>query len=329
MERFIAVDNVCAWPNLTQLSDGTIIATIFNQPTHGGWEGDVECWASEDEGRTWSLRGVPAPHEPGTNRMNVAAGLAKDGSLVVISSGWSNRNKVGDYSNPHKGEVLNPWVCRSTDGGKSWERSESVGALPNDLPLIPFGDIVEQADGNLGVSIYSFTENEGNSSHYFISSDDGKTWGYKATIQSGNSNETTPLSLSNGRLLAAARTMQGQCLELHSSDDQGATWSFEERLSMDSQIPGHLLQLEDGRLLVSYGLRNKGLCGVAVRLSSDEGKTWGNTRVIVNYGDSWDGGYPSSVQVSDGTIVTAYYCKEIPTHQRYHMGVVRWKADEE
>lgn len=51
MERYIAVDNVCAWPNLTRLADGSIVATIFNQPTHGGWEGDVECWASTDFGK--------------------------------------------------------------------------------------------------------------------------------------------------------------------------------------------------------------------------------------------------------------------------------------
>jgi hypothetical protein len=39
-----------------------------------------------------------------------------------------------------------------------------------------------------------------------------------------------------------------------------------------------------------------------------------------------DGGYPSSVQLKDGTIVTAYYCQRIPMHQRYHMGVVRWRV---
>ena len=53
MERFIAVDNVCAWPNLTLMPDGAIVATIFNQPTHLRWPGDVECWASTDEGHTW------------------------------------------------------------------------------------------------------------------------------------------------------------------------------------------------------------------------------------------------------------------------------------
>ena len=160
MERFIAIDNVCAWPNLTQLADGTLIATIFNQPTHGGWEGDVECWASCDEGRTWKLRGVPAPHEPGTNRMNVAAGLAGDGALVVIASGWSRRNKPGNYSSAHEGEVLTPWVCRSGDGGVTWRREGCV-----DLPRVelyrgvPFGDVVRHADGSLGVCIYGGDKN--------------------------------------------------------------------------------------------------------------------------------------------------------------------------
>ncbi len=37
--EIIAIDNVCAWPNLTKMPDGSIVAAIFNQPTHGGWEG--------------------------------------------------------------------------------------------------------------------------------------------------------------------------------------------------------------------------------------------------------------------------------------------------
>ena len=74
-DRFIAIDNVCAWPNLTVLNDGTIIASIFNKPSHGRGEGDVECWASQN-GHFWKKRGVPSRHTPKTNRMNVAAGLA-------------------------------------------------------------------------------------------------------------------------------------------------------------------------------------------------------------------------------------------------------------
>ena len=47
-DRFIAIANVCAWPNLTVLNDGTIIASIFNKPSHGRGEGDVECWAIQN-----------------------------------------------------------------------------------------------------------------------------------------------------------------------------------------------------------------------------------------------------------------------------------------
>lgn len=67
----VAVDNVCAWPNLTLPRDGTIAAVIFSKPCHACIVGDVECWVSADAGRTWEKRGVPAAHDPpSSNRMN-------------------------------------------------------------------------------------------------------------------------------------------------------------------------------------------------------------------------------------------------------------------
>ncbi|MCA1808816.1 MAG: glycoside hydrolase [Lentisphaerae bacterium] len=128
MKHYVAIDNVCAWPNLTQRPNGEILATIFNQPCHGKWEGDVECWASTDGGVFWKRRGVPAPHEPKTNRMNVAAGQAANGDLVVLASGWSDKS-VRDKAKaaPFRSEVLPTWICRSKDGGATW-------ALDGELP---------------------------------------------------------------------------------------------------------------------------------------------------------------------------------------------------
>ena len=259
--------------------------------------------------------------------MNVAAGLAHDGSLVVLASGWNRRKKPGDYSNPHEGEALIPWVCRSSDGGQTWEHTESI-TLPDEEGYrgIPFGDIARHTDGTLGACIYGGSKG-GHHSRYYSSDDDGRSWKVKGMVEGINSNETTPLVLDDGSVLVAARTQVNQRIELHRSADQGANWLPMGPVSMIGQIPGHLLALEDGRILLSYGLRNKGLHGVAVRLSSDQGRTWGAPQVIVNYHTDTDGGYLSSVQVGDGTIVTAYYCKGIETHQRYHMGVVRWTAD--
>ena len=326
MERFIAVDNVCAWPNLTLMPDGAIIATIFNQPTHLRWPGDVECWASTDEGRIWTLRGTPAVHEPGTARGNVAAGLAHDGALVAIVSGWSFKGSPVMGQDNERGGVLAPWVCRSTDGGRTWERSGSV-AIPQGSPwLVPFGDIERSPDGTLGVSMYS-----GTTACFFRSRDDGHTWGEAVAISADKYNETDLLCLDEDRWLAAIRTERDndrdQGLDLFASDDGGQSWINRGPLTLKMQHPAHLLRLADGRILVTYGIRNRGLYGIGARLSADQGETWEPPILLVDLENAADGGYPSSVQAPDGTIVTAYYCKGIPTHQRYHMGVARWQAD--
>ena len=39
IQRFIGIDNVCAWPNLTLMPDGSINTTIFGKPSHGQMEG--------------------------------------------------------------------------------------------------------------------------------------------------------------------------------------------------------------------------------------------------------------------------------------------------
>ena len=337
-QQFIAVDNVCAWPNLTLLRDGALVATIFNQPCHGLWEGDVECWASEDGGALWQYRGTPAPHEPGTNRMNVAAGLAKDGDLVVLASGWGGRPPKGEKA-PHLTEYLlgvRPWICRSRDGGRTWAIDKTSFPSPagaNVSPFIPFGDVLEGADGTLGASAYTAQVgpdgkfSKQNSSFFLRSRDDGRTWGEVALLGEGDYNETAPFHLGGGRWLAAARTAKDGHLDLFRSEDNGATWRREQTLSLPNQHPAHLARLADGRLLLTYGLRCPGQHGVGARLSKDDGLTWGAPATVVSY-PAADGGYPASVQRPDGKIVTAFYAASQPQHQRYHMGVALWDVTE-
>ena len=328
MERFIAVDNKCAWPNLTLMPDGAIVATIFNQPTHLRWPGDVECWVSTDEGRLWTLRGTPTQHEPETSRGNVAAGLAHDGALITIVSGWSYKGSPVVGQTNELAKVLEPWVCRSTDGGRTWERSGSV-TIPQGVPaIIPFGDIERSPDGSLGVSAYSWYGGKKCSSYFFRSRDDGHTWGEAVVIGADDYNETDILCLDEGRWLAASRTMKTGHLDLFISEDDGKSWTLRNALTLPRQHPAHLLRLADGRVLIVYGIRNRGLYGVGARVSEDGGESWNAPILLVDLENAADGGYPSSVQMPDGTIVTAYYCIGIPTHQRYHMGVARWTLDE-
>ncbi len=60
--------------------------------------------------------------------------------------------------------------------------------------------------------------------------------------------------------------------------------------------------------------------GGDVRFSNDSGLTWSAPLGVLDCGG--DLGYPSSVQRSDGQIVTAYYASKIGGHRDYHMGIV-------
>lgn len=142
ISRYVAIDNVCAWPNLTLMPDGSINTTIFGKPSHGQVAGAAECWNSPD-GQFWTKVGIPAPNDGNTNRMNVAAGLATNGDLLVLCSGWTNvkqpqRPKQADF----RDDILSTWVCRSSDGGKMWSQIKEFPAPDAGWThYIPFGDI--------------------------------------------------------------------------------------------------------------------------------------------------------------------------------------------
>ena len=330
-ERYVSIDNVCAWPNLTVLPDGTIVACIFGKPGHGTMEGDPECWASGD-GVFWEKRSEITKHEPNTIRMNLAAGLAGNGDLIVLCSGWTN---VKQPERPKQAEfrdaVLRNWVSRSSDGGRTWATIKDFAAPEKGCTeFVPFGDIWVGEGGALHTSCYAgeFVDptksykTKGYRSWHFRSDDDGKTWRPTSVIGARH-NETDLFHLGGKKWLAAARI---DAMELFRSDDDGQTWSGPLRVTERNEINGHLQRLADGRLLLTYGVRVKDRYGVCAKISGDEGATWGERITLVSDLSSGDCGYPSSVQRPDGAIVTAYYARGVAAHQRYHMGTVIWRA---
>jgi hypothetical protein len=321
----VAVEKVCAWPNLTMLRDGTIVATIHNTPDHLKKPSDVDCWASEDGGLTWAKRGTPAPSDDGrVARGNVAAGIANNGDLIVISSGWS------DPEARNRGTRLSPLVSRSGDGGRTW--TIDAKAFPDKWPevarsdkspegyLAPFGDILAGDDGKLRVACYGAPPG---AAFVFCSRDDGKTWGEPVAFnKSAVIHEPALFHLGQGKWLAGARKMG---LDLYASNDDAKTWVKRQKLTGRHQHPGHFTRLKDGQVLVTYGNRLEPH-GVDVRFSDDEGATWSEPFRVLDF--KGDGGYPSSVQLPDGQVLTAYYAVGFGTrhdgYNGYHMGVVIW-----
>ena len=330
LQRIVAVENVCAWPNLTSMPDGTIIAVIHNQPAHGLLEGDVDCYASTD-GAKWEKRSTVTAHEPNTVRMNHAAGLAKNGDLLVLCSGWTDlkqpqRPKQAKF----RDDILRPWVMRSSDAGRTWSKHADFPAAETGWSeQIPFGDIWVGADGALHTSCYQGhyadpgkgTKTDRWRSWHFRSADDGRTWKAMSIIGPMH-NETDIFPLGGKRWMAVARI---DANELFVSEDDGLTWEGPRRVTEKNEINGHLMRLKDGRLLLTYGVRIKDQQGVCAKWSADGGQTW-SAPLRLAKADNGDCGYPSSVQRSDGKIVTAYYAKGSPECDHYHMGVSIWDS---
>ena len=43
ISRYVAIDNICAWPALVATPSSEIIAIVHNRPSHGQMEGEIEC----------------------------------------------------------------------------------------------------------------------------------------------------------------------------------------------------------------------------------------------------------------------------------------------
>jgi len=326
--RLIAIDNVCAWPNLVKMKDGTLVAVVFNQPNHGRTEGDVDCWGSAD-GLSWTKLSTITQHEPQTNRMNHAVGLNANGDLVVLCNGW---DKIVPERNAASRPVQTV-VSISRDGGRTWEQGGPV--LPQDDGLswqVPFGDITQAANGDLVTGTYAFGRSSANGEkigniHAARSRDGGRTWLVIAPIVKDRHCECALLHLGGGKWVAASRRFGVLDLEVFASDDDAFTWHSVTTLDIQPVSSAHLLKLSDGRVLLTYGNRAKGSYGIEARTSSDGGATWGKPQQLVALEHS-DCGYPDAVELPGGRIVVAYYADRIAQHERYHMGVLNLSIGE-
>ncbi len=333
---YVGIDNKGLWPNLTLLKNGHIAAAIYNHPSHGyGDNSDVELWISEDKGINWTFRSRISSHpeEPLGIRMNHAVGLNADGHLVALISGYRRRQKL---------PMLKLQRCISKDQGKTWDRKLL------DLDVVPHGDIFKLPNGRLVCPAYYKLGDQPKRRRAVVifSNDGGNTWGNEQ-LTAEDVSESHLIRRPDGTWLAVGRTScrdrmdgalpHGSGEILIRSNDEGKTWSEPKLISPQGQENAHLLELADGRLLCSFTSRIPGLFGVVLRLSSDGGKTWSIPVVLISSpARDWhktDCGYPSSVQLADGSILTAYYfgpkrpewaAHSLPWHPRYHMGVAKW-----
>ncbi len=222
------------------------------------------------------------------------------------------------------------YVMISEDYGETWGEPIRVPvSTPHGPALMNNGDLIyigrEWNSKACGLSL----ELVGTTSHFnpiyaFVSSDGGQTWQERTKIEVPNISggkfcEPHVLQLKNGRLICSIRVQGSVTPEIPTgftvytcySDDNGYTWTMP--VLVDSQMrgsPPHILEMKNGVLMMVYACRaGEYEFGEKARLSYDGGETWSLSEIMLDPAKDSDLGYPMSVQLSDGTLVTIYYQK--------------------
>ena len=322
LSRSSVVSGQGYFPVALRLADGRIAVVLRGGAPHLGIKGRLDMVFSADGGKTWS-KPIVVADSPADDR-NPALGQARDGTLVVAYWRTARYDDRGQYS-PNLDKPINTWLTRSSDGGKTWSESAEIDV--SDIGWgSPYGKMLTLADGSMLMSIYGgpVGGGAGDCSYLYRSTDNGKTFRRFAQIAKGF-NETSVVRLKSGALLAALRSeKREQDTWLSKSADEGKTWSTPEKLTPPTVHPADLVLLEDGQVFMAVGFR-AGPFGVRGLIGDETGRfDWEKRIVLVDDATNGDCGYPSSVLLRDGRVLTVYYAVGSKGHPDWgtHSGAV-------
>jgi BNR repeat protein len=162
--------------------------------------------------------------------------------------------------------------------------------------------------------------------------DGGVTWDLVSLIgpePEGFSIMPSSVRLSEKELLTAVRRREGdkRWIEVYRSTSNGLKWNLYSTPvdNIGTGNPPSMIQLQDGRICLTYGYRAEPL-SIRTQLSDDKGKTWSKPINLRSDGVSRDIGYPRTLQLPDGVIVTVYYFCDYLSPERY-IGATLWRVE--
>jgi sialidase-1 len=313
------------WPTLTRTEKGELIVVWSGRREgHVCPFGTVEMMQSRDNGATWTF--PRTIHDGPIDDRDAGILETARGTLIVttftslayapmVAAGGSKANdpawlalhaRITD-DETRDGE-LGTWCFRSHDGGLSF--SGRIDTIVNS----PHGPC-QLADGRLlylGKELWTDEKRIGAAE----SKDDGETWQWLSEIPTregdlaADYHELHAIQCASGKIVAQIRNHNAankdETLQTESTDG-GKTWTVPHSIGVWG-LPSHLLRLRGDRLLMTYGYRRKPF-GNQARISGDEGATWSEPFAISEDGIGGDLGYPSTVELDDGSFVSVWYEK--------------------
>ena len=269
------------WPTLARRKDGELLLVCSGgRESHVCPFGQVELMRSRDNGQTWTFPRVLLD-SPIDDRDAGVLETTKGSLLATTFTSNAYDERIIKVGAPKKWSV---------------EKRTRWLAAHNRVPA---------ADRKKELGTWMIRSTDG-----------GVTWSprYDSLVNSPHG----PVDLKDGRLLYAGKnlwrekTWVGVC----ESKDDGQSW---QRLA---QIPTrkdddpknyhelHAVEAANGDLITHIRNHNKKHNRETLQTESrDGGKTWSDRIIVSGDGAGHDLGYPSTVQIEDGSLVTVWYEK--------------------
>lgn len=349
------------WPSVARLDDGRLIAVASGLREHHICPfGRTVLCVSDDEGATWTspriVNDTPMDDRDAgivplggekllltwfsrdTRRSNGkwlddhVAGLTEEGRRL-----WSSGMKL--MTDKAKQRFEGSWLRISDDAGETWRPPMKAPANSPHGPirlksgaLLYLGkECANELDSLLSGRIVATT-----------SDDEGRSWRQLGSVplmpktQWNSHHEAHALELPDGRLIGMIRLENSggpdgdvekagyvhfSMLQTESTDG-GRTWSVPNPLGFHGSPP-HLIRHSSGTLILSYGYRKEPF-GQRMAFSSDEGRTWSHDWILRDDGPDGDLGYPATVELPGGDLLTVYYQKPGKASDRCALLCSRW-----
>jgi len=342
------------WPSVASMDDDTLVA-VASGYRHGHIcpFGKTVISRSYDNSKTW----VPPRVVNDSPLDDRDAGVISLGGKKLLISWFTSDVRVyigdehpyADFYRPGLADVneqtdaqfRGTWTRTSDDGGINWNPPVRMEVTA------PHGPI-RLASGKLLYlgKVYGKTMEDFRSGNLPImaveSEDDGQTWSSLGEVplhpdtDGGNYHEPHVVELPDGKLIGMIRLQNRRgappledsglvnySLMQTESTDGGKTWTQAKPLGFHG-MPPHLIRHSSGTLICSYGYRLKPY-GERIALSHDDGQTWQSDYILRGDGCDSDLGYPATVELPGGELLTVYYQKPATKTDKCALLFSRWR----
>lgn len=140
--------------------------------------------------------------------------------------------------------------------------------------------------------------------------------------------EPYAFEVEEGKIICHIRMSDSFSTSQTESYDGGRTWTVPHMILAErGGAPSHIMKHSSGKLIASYGYRDLPY-GIRVAISSDGGETWETDHVLYEQDLSVDIGYPSTLELCDGSLITVFYAHTEPPYSPAVILQQRWVIEE-